>query len=118
MQCRKCLGFCLFGVYALDNKSKDNGNSKGSSEDTAGTAVPRVRVVRPRACKNGCPACARVCPQLAIIFPKCKDSPINGAPIREEDLARKDLKVNVEELAKSPDLYAELRKRASGEEMK
>jgi Pyruvate/2-oxoacid:ferredoxin oxidoreductase delta subunit len=93
VQCKKCLGFCLFGVYAMEGD--------------------KVRVTNPRACKNNCPACARVCPQLAIIFPKCKDSPINGAPISEQDLARKDLKVNIEEIAKSPDLYAELRKRAA-----
>ena len=76
----------------------------------------KVRVANPRACKNNCPACARVCPQLAIIFPKCKDSPINGAAIREQDLARKDLKVDVEAIARSGDLYAELRKRAGGGE--
>lgn len=96
VQCKKCLGFCLFGVYALDGG--------------------KVRVASPGACKNGCPACARVCPQLAIIFPKCKDSPINGAAIREQDLARKDLKVDVEAIARSGDLYAELRKRAGGGE--
>jgi Pyruvate/2-oxoacid:ferredoxin oxidoreductase delta subunit len=92
VQCKKCLGFCLFGVYAMEGE--------------------KVRVVNPRACKNNCPACARVCPQLAIIFPKCKDSPINGAAISERDLTRKDLKVNIEGIAKSPDLYTELRKRA------
>ena len=95
VQCRKCLGFCLFGVYAMEGD--------------------KVRVANPRACKNNCPACARVCPQLAIIFPKCKDSPINGAAIREQDLARKDLKVDVEAIARSGDLYAELRKRAAAQ---
>jgi NAD-dependent dihydropyrimidine dehydrogenase PreA subunit len=96
VQCKKCLGFCLFGVYAMDGD--------------------KVRVANPRACKNNCPACARVCPQLAIIFPKCKDSPINGAAIREQDLARKDLKVDVDAIARSGDLYAELRKRATNVE--
>jgi NAD-dependent dihydropyrimidine dehydrogenase PreA subunit len=98
VQCRKCLGFCLFGVYAMDGD--------------------KVRVANPRACKNNCPACARVCPQLAIIFPKCKDSPINGAAIREQDLARKDLKVDIEAIVRSGDLYAELRKRAGGPDLK
>jgi len=98
VQCKKCLGFCLFGVYEMDGG--------------------KVRVANPRACKNGCPACARVCPQLAIIFPKCKDSPINGAAIREQDLARKDLKVDVDAIARSGDLYAELRKRAGVPDLK
>lgn len=93
IQCKKCLGFCLFGVYEL--------------------VEGKVRVARPRACKNNCPACARVCPQLAILFPKCKDSPINGADISPQDLARKDLAVDVEAISKSPDLYAELRKRVA-----
>jgi MinD superfamily P-loop ATPase len=57
-QCRKCLSFCLFSVYEF--------------------ADGEVRVARPANCKNNCPACARVCPARAIIFPKCKDSPING----------------------------------------
>ena len=57
-RCRKCLSFCLFSVYEF--------------------ADGEVRVVRPANCKNNCPACARVCPARAIIFPKCKDGPING----------------------------------------
>ncbi len=56
--CRQCLQFCLFGVYA-DRDGK-------------------VAVVQPDKCKTGCPACARVCPQSAIIFPKYKDGPISG----------------------------------------
>jgi len=47
--CRQCLNFCLFGVYAL----RDG----------------RVTAVEPDNCKAGCPACARVCPAQAIMFP-------------------------------------------------
>jgi len=58
--CRQCLDFCLFGVYALDGKS--------------------VVVRQPERCKPGCPACARVCPQRAILFPSCPDPDIAGRP--------------------------------------
>jgi NAD-dependent dihydropyrimidine dehydrogenase PreA subunit len=48
--CGQCSDFCLFGVY-----QKNNGI---------------VEVINPEACKNNCPACARICPQIAIVFPK------------------------------------------------
>lgn len=65
--CKQCLNFCLFGVYELTQEEK-------------------VKVVKPANCKTGCPACARVCPETAIIFPKYSDSPINGDDIDEETL--------------------------------
>ncbi|MCX7803898.1 MAG: ferredoxin family protein [Planctomycetota bacterium] len=61
--CGKCLEFCLFGVY-------------GRGDGT-------VRVERPDSCKPGCPACARVCPERAIMFPECPDSIIAGAGDRD-----------------------------------
>jgi NAD-dependent dihydropyrimidine dehydrogenase PreA subunit len=67
-QCRQCLSFCPFGVYELDSG--------------------RVAVRNPANCKNNCPACARICPQVAIVFPKVKDSPINGNEVTQEDVAR------------------------------
>ncbi len=51
VNCKQCMNFCLFGVYAAD----DDGP---------------VRTSNPLNCKLHCPACARVCPQTAIIFPK------------------------------------------------
>jgi Pyruvate/2-oxoacid:ferredoxin oxidoreductase delta subunit len=63
-ECKQCLNFCLFGVY-------------GQAQDKT------VRVVRPQSCKNGCPACARVCPHAAIIFPKYDKTPINGDLVDE-----------------------------------
>lgn len=58
--CRQCRDFCLFGVYDTD-------------------AQGRVRVVAPANCKDQCPACARLCPQVAILFPKLAEcSPISG----------------------------------------
>ncbi|MDL2208888.1 ferredoxin family protein [Parabacteroides sp. OttesenSCG-928-O15] len=56
IECGKCHDFCLFGVYTVEEK--------------------RVKVVNPQNCKNNCPACARMCPGKAIIFPKYEKSPI------------------------------------------
>ncbi len=67
--CKQCMSFCPFGVYELDDAG-------------------RVVVANPKNCKNNCPACARICPDVAIMFPKLADAPINGAPVREEDVQR------------------------------
>lgn len=48
--CGQCSDFCLFGTYEKENSS--------------------VKVISPQSCKNNCPACARICPHTAIIFPK------------------------------------------------
>lgn len=62
VNCQHCLQFCLFGVYELD-------------------ADGNVTVCHPDQCKPGCPACSRVCPQSAIMFPLYeKDAAIAGAP--------------------------------------
>jgi Pyruvate/2-oxoacid:ferredoxin oxidoreductase delta subunit len=62
INCQHCLQFCLFGVYELDADGK-------------------VAVCHPDQCKPGCPACSRVCPQSAIMFPLYeKDAAIAGAP--------------------------------------
>lgn len=63
-ECGKCHDFCLFGVYTVENK--------------------KVKVTQPQNCKNNCPACARICPSKAIIFPKYEKSPINGGLQEEE----------------------------------
>ncbi|MBE7466158.1 MAG: ferredoxin family protein [Planctomycetes bacterium] len=49
--CMECLDFCLFGVYGVD---------------AGGT----LRVTNQDECRSDCPACARVCPVGAIVFPK------------------------------------------------
>ena len=72
-ECGKCLDFCLFGVYAADK----NGS---------------VKVTQPQKCKINCPACARVCPAKAIIFPKYEKSPINGGLHDEEPFTDTDIK--------------------------
>jgi Pyruvate/2-oxoacid:ferredoxin oxidoreductase delta subunit len=62
VECQHCFQFCLFGVYDLD-------------------AEGHVRVTSPDNCKPGCPACARICQQSAVMFPLYhKDAAISGAP--------------------------------------
>lgn len=71
-ECGKCFEFCPFGVYEM-------------VED-------RIRVMHPHNCKNNCPACARMCPASAIIFPKYDRSPINGGEVKEENAIQLDTK--------------------------
>lgn len=60
--CGACHQFCLFGVYELDER----GN---------------VCIAHPDQCKPGCPACSRICPEGALIFPLyARDAAIAGAP--------------------------------------
>jgi NAD-dependent dihydropyrimidine dehydrogenase PreA subunit len=59
--CMECLDFCLFGVYGTDG-------------------LERILVENQDACKKGCPACSRVCPENAIMFPEHKTPAIAGAP--------------------------------------
>ena len=58
--CLECLDFCLFGVNGVDS-------------------LERILVENQDQCKKGCPACSRVCPQQAIIFPEYKTAAIAGA---------------------------------------
>jgi NAD-dependent dihydropyrimidine dehydrogenase PreA subunit len=59
--CMECIDFCLFGVYGVDQSE-------------------RILVENQDNCKRGCPACSRVCPEHAIIFPDYKTPAIAGAP--------------------------------------
>jgi len=58
--CMECIDFCLFGVYGID-------------------AQDRVVIEVEDNCKKGCPACSRVCPENAIMFPGHKIAAIAGA---------------------------------------
>ncbi len=60
--CMECIDFCLFGVYGID-------------------AAETILVEQPDNCRKGCPACSRVCPENAIIFPQHKSPAIAGADI-------------------------------------
>ena len=44
-----------------------------------------IKVQNESNCKTDCPACSRVCPEAAIMFPKYQAGPINGDEVRNED---------------------------------
>jgi len=78
--CLECLDFCLFGVYGV-----------GTAES--------ILVEQPDNCRKGCPACSRVCPENAIIFPQHKAPAIAGSP----DGAAGGLKIDLSKLFGAPD---------------
>ncbi|MCA9174183.1 MAG: ferredoxin family protein [Planctomycetales bacterium] len=59
--CMECIDFCLFGVYGVDG-------------------AETILVEQPDNCRKGCPACSRVCPENAILFPQHKSPAIAGSP--------------------------------------
>jgi Pyruvate/2-oxoacid:ferredoxin oxidoreductase delta subunit len=92
VNCRQCASFCVFGVYSI-------------------TADGSVEVTNPDRCKNNCPACARMCPQVAIIFPKCPDEPINGTAVSPDDVRRRQVETLSARLDQQPDIHALLAQR-------
>lgn len=91
--CMQCLSFCLFDVYAV-NTAKS------------------IQVANPTKCKTDCPACSRVCPEAAIMFPKYRAAPINGAEVSEQDLSREKMKVDITSLL-GGDIYSILKDRTA-----
>jgi NAD-dependent dihydropyrimidine dehydrogenase PreA subunit len=77
--CMECLDFCLFGVYGVD-------------------LTDRILVEQEDNCKKGCPACSRVCPANAIVFPEHKTPAIAGA----EGGAVEDFKIDLSKLFGAP----------------
>ena len=65
--CMECIDFCLFGVYGVDHQET-------------------ILVEQPDNCRKGCPACSRVCPENAIIFPQHKTPAIAGAAVAVDGL--------------------------------
>ncbi len=63
--CLECVNFCLFGVYTIQENQ-----------------TPLVE--QPDQCRDGCPACSRVCPAGAILFPEYDDPVISGRQKRTE----------------------------------
>jgi len=90
--CMQCLTFCLFDVYGV---SKDQ----------------KIQVQKATNCKTDCPACSRVCPEVAILFPKYKAGPINGDEVNAADVEREKLKVDISALL-GGDIYSALRQRS------
>lgn len=90
--CMQCLSFCLFGVYGVDKES-------------------HIQVQNNDNCKTNCPACSRVCPEAAIMFPKYKAGPINGDAVSSADLQREKMKIDISALL-GGDVYSMLRARS------
>jgi len=90
--CMQCLSFCLFGVYGVDDGQ-------------------RIQVQNNDNCKTNCPACSRVCPEAAIMFPKYKAGPINGDVVSDSDLNREKMKIDISALL-GGDVYHMLRERS------
>jgi len=77
--CMECIDFCLFGVYGVDQGGQ-------------------ILVEEQDSCKKGCPACSRVCPENAIIFPGHKTPGIAGS---DGEVA--GLKIDLSKLFGAPD---------------
>lgn len=90
--CMQCLSFCLFGVYGVSSEQQ-------------------IQVQNQDNCKTNCPACSRVCPEAAIMFPKYKSGPINGDTVSAEDMQREKMKVDISSLL-GGDVYDMLRERS------
>jgi NAD-dependent dihydropyrimidine dehydrogenase PreA subunit len=91
--CMQCLSFCLFDVYSVSPDGK-------------------IQVQNQNNCKTDCPACSRVCPEVAIMFPKYRHGPINGEEVSAEDVRREAMKVDISALL-GGDIYAALRDRSA-----
>jgi NAD-dependent dihydropyrimidine dehydrogenase PreA subunit len=91
--CMQCLSFCLFDVYGVSQGGK-------------------IQVRNQDNCKTDCPACSRVCPEVAILFPKYRHGPIHGGEINADDLRREAMKVDISALL-GGDIYQALRDRSA-----
>ena len=76
--CMECIDFCLFGVYGVDR-------------------IDTILVEQPDNCRKGCPACSRVCPENAIMFPQHKTPAIAGSAD-----AAASLKIDLSQLFGAP----------------
>jgi NAD-dependent dihydropyrimidine dehydrogenase PreA subunit len=90
--CMQCLSFCLFDVYGV-------------------SADQKIQVQNQNNCMTECPACSRVCPEVAIMFPKYRHGPINGEDVKADDVRREAMKVDISALL-GGDIYSMLRDRS------
>jgi len=91
--CMQCLSFCLFDVYGVSGDGK-------------------IQVQNQSNCKTDCPACSRVCPEVAILFPKYRHGPIHGGEVNTDDVRRESMKVDISALL-GGDIYSALRDRSA-----
>lgn len=89
--CGQCADFCLFGVYEKTSE--------------------KVTVVNPQGCKNQCPACGRICPSTAIIFPKYKNGGAIGGSDEIDERAEQQRQAQDIETLLGNDIYHSLQKR-------
>lgn len=89
--CGQCADFCLFGVY---EKTEE-----------------KIIVINPQGCKNNCPACARICPQTAIIFPKYKPGGAIGGSDEIDEVSEQKRQVEDINTLLNGDIYSALEKR-------
>ena len=90
--CMQCLSFCLFNVYGVDEENEIQAQNHDN-------------------CKTNCPACSRVCPEAAIMFPKYKSGPINGDKVTAADMGGEKMKVDISALL-GGDVFTALRQRS------
>ncbi len=89
--CGQCADFCLFGVYEKTDE--------------------KINVINPQECKNNCPACARICPSTAIIFPKYKQGgAIGGSDVIDELAEQKRQAEDINSIVNG-DIYNALKQR-------
>ena len=92
--CMQCMNFCLFGVYGLSESEL-------------------VQVINPVGCKTNCPACARMWPHTAIIFPKYTESPINGDIVDDNSEESQKPHLDITKLSRN-DIHEMIRRRSKG----
>ena len=90
--CLECLNFCLFGVFGVDKSGQ-------------------LFVEQADACRNGCPACSRVCSSEAILFPHHTNPGIAGDPA----VSPSQSTMNLIQLFDAPTLAASERDKALAE---
>ena len=91
--CMQCLSFCLFDVYGVDDDKQ-------------------IQVQNNDNCKTNCPACSRVCPEVAIMFSentaRARSMGIRSA---KSDASREKMKVDISSLL-GGDIYSSLKNRS------